>query len=163
MLAAIIRHIALLSNLDPQLEGQSTALHQPRHFLKQVVFSLGPDLLRCQRLEPRRRLDPVPDEGPLSGRVDQSERLYGEEALRCEAPRGGLGQLHKGPRLGVRAQVGLEGPVPEGAEESERLVARGTREGVDAVPDDVGMPAARVRGELEAQGEAVGLGVGRGV
>lgn len=163
MLKAIIRHIALLGNLSPQIEGQSTALHQPRHLIKQVVVPLGPDLLHRQRLEPRRRLDPVPDERPVPVRVDQPERLHREEALGCEAPRRGLGQLHEGPCLGVRPQVGLEGPVTEGAEEGERLVARGAREGVDAVTNDVGVPAARVRGELEAQGEAVGLGVGRGV
>lgn len=63
----------------------------------------------------------------------------------------------------MRREERADGPVPEGAEEGERLVAVGAREGVDAVRNDVGVPAARVRRELEPQGEAVGLGVGRGV
>lgn len=63
----------------------------------------------------------------------------------------------------MRPEVRVDGPVLEGAGESERLVAVGAREGVDAVRDDVGVLAARVRLQLEPQREAVGLGVGRGV
>lgn len=150
--ARIIGDVAVLGHLRVQLEHDGRLLEQLGHGVEEVVVRLGLGLVVGERLESGLGNDAVAHKGLVAGAVDERDGIDAEELLGREARREGLGQLHKGQRLGVRAEVVADGAVGQRPEEGERLVAVAAREGVHRVRDDVGVHAARRLGQLEAHG-----------